>query len=103
MKRRSRRPTQCLALVCRACSSDAVAIAERREHGRAHWWLQIRCGACGSWRETLLPRVVFAPLERMLESDRREIAATAARLERERVEEEVGRFSAAIDAVVLPV
>jgi hypothetical protein len=39
---------------CPDCNSDAVALVGLDEHGPAHWWLQLRCGACGRWREVVL-------------------------------------------------
>ena len=39
---------------CPFCNSDAVALVGMEEHGSAHWRLQLRCGACGRWRETVL-------------------------------------------------
>ena len=39
---------------CPDCNSDAVALVGLEEHGPAHWWLQLRCGACGRWREAVL-------------------------------------------------
>jgi uncharacterized Zn finger protein len=88
-RRDARRPTLFIALVCPACSSDAVAVAERHAHGPAHWWARMRCGACGRWRETIVARSLFASLERLIEVDLAAIREAIARLERadERVDD----------------
>jgi hypothetical protein len=39
---------------CPDCNSDAVALVGLEEHGLAHWWMQLRCGGCGRWREIVV-------------------------------------------------
>ena len=39
---------------CPDCNSDAVALVGLEEHGPAHWWMQLRCGGCGHWREIVV-------------------------------------------------
>jgi hypothetical protein len=101
-RRPPRRPTLFVALVCPGCSSDAVAVTDRHEHGPAHWRVRMRCGECGSWRETVIARLLFTSLERVIEADLAEMQEAVARLEQARIEDEVSRFSAELDAPAFP-
>jgi hypothetical protein len=81
---------------CPACRSDAVAIVTLQEHGRDHWWLQLRCGECGAWRVTVLDEPGADRFQRDYEAHVSLIEKDAERLDRERMEVEADVFAQAL-------
>jgi hypothetical protein len=81
---------------CPACRSDAVAVVTLREHGRDHWWLQLRCGECGAWRVTVLDEQGAERFQSDYEAHVAAIEKDADRLDRERMETEADVFAQAL-------
>jgi hypothetical protein len=82
---------------CGACGARMVNPMDWHEHDRAHWWVRLRCGACGVSREVVVSDADVKQLERDLEPGLRRIAATVDRLDHERMLREVEAFTAALD------
>jgi hypothetical protein len=81
---------------CPACRSDAVAVVTLHEHGRDHWWLQLRCGECGAWRVTVLDEQGVERFQRDYEAHVTEIEKAAEQLDRARLELEADVFAQAL-------
>ena len=45
-------------VVCPTCSADCVVPTDWAEHDERHWWIRLRCGACGAVREVIEPDAV---------------------------------------------
>jgi hypothetical protein len=82
---------------CPACRSDAVAVVTLHEHGRDHWWLQLRCGECGAWRVTVLDEQGAERFQNDYEAHVTLIEKDAERLDRERMELEADVFAQALE------
>jgi hypothetical protein len=85
------------SLACPACRADAVAVVTLHEHGRDHWWLQLRCGECGAWRVTVLDEQAADRFQRDYETHISLIEKDAERLDRERMELEADVFAQALE------
>jgi hypothetical protein len=81
---------------CSICGARTVNPVDWHEHGPRHWWVRLRCGECAWSREAVITDAEARQLERDLELGLREIAAVAARLDRERMENEVAVFVTAL-------
>jgi hypothetical protein len=82
---------------CGACRARLVNPVEWHERDRSHWWIRLRCGACGWSREVVVGDEDANQLERDLEPGLRVIAAAVERLDRERMRREVDAFAAALE------
>lgn len=81
---------------CPDCNSDAVALVGLDEHGPAHWWLQLRCGACGRWREIVLDDEGADRFQHDYESHLMAIEDDAAELDMARMRAEADVFAEAL-------
>jgi hypothetical protein len=82
---------------CLVCASDSVIPVEWDEQEGNAWWMRLRCGACGSFRD--VDAVPHATAQRYdLELDRGVglIANALRRLERERMSVEAETFATAL-------
>jgi hypothetical protein len=66
------------------------------ESGPADWWLLLRCGGCGTWRDVVASNHAVAAFDRMLDEARDVIGAAAERLEREWLSAQADTFGAAL-------
>ena len=69
--------------MCRMCFEGFVYPVTWTESGADSWWLLLRCGGCGSWRDVVASNTVVAEFDRMLDDDMEAMSAEADRLERE--------------------
>jgi ribosomal protein S27AE len=83
-------------IVCVTCGSDFVSPMEWAEHDETNWWMRLRCGRCGELREVVVSEEVARRYDRALDRTSEAIAATLARLERERMTAEVEAFTTAL-------
>jgi hypothetical protein len=83
--------------VCGDCGSHVVNPVDWHESDEAHWWVRLRCGACGESREVTITDDEATQLERDLAPGLREIATTVAGLDRERMLQEAEIFIAALE------
>jgi len=96
-RRRIFRPRRETLADCGACGADFVHPVEWSPEGEEHWWMLLRCGACGSSREATVPDSEAALYD--LELDRAEhgIERAADRLSRERLAEQTEAFATALE------
>ena len=62
----------CLHL-CRECGEDFVYPVTWTESGTDAWWLLLRCGACGVWRDVVASNAAVAAFDRVLDEGNAEI------------------------------
>jgi hypothetical protein len=67
-------------VVCRARRVSPVACEER---GSGWWWVRVRCGECGTFRQVVIDDAEAARFDMDLETGAEEIAAALAAFERE--------------------
>ena len=83
-------------IVCQTCRSDFVSPIDWTEHGESDWWMRLRCGQCGEVRETVVSQAVADRYDRALDRTSEPIVATLARLDRERMNDEIEAFATAL-------
>ena len=83
-------------VTCSICGSRTVNPVDWHEHDERHWWVRLRCGTCAWSREAVITDAEAQQLDRDLEPGLRKIAALAERLDRERMENDVDVFVAAL-------
>jgi hypothetical protein len=66
------------------------------ESGPAEWWLQLRCGGCGTWRDVVAGNHLVEEFDRKLDRDMDTIEAAADRLARESFLAQADTFGAAL-------
>jgi hypothetical protein len=93
---RARRGSVDGLVVCEMCGSDFVSPMEWAEHDATYWWMRLRCGQCGAFREAIVSQEIADRYDRALDRTSEPIVATLARLERERMSEEVEAFATAL-------
>ena len=81
---------------CTACGLDYVHPVDWRPHGDRHWWMLLRCGACGEIREETVPDPVAEVYDRELDRAERGIRRAADRLSRERMAQQAESFATAL-------
>lgn len=65
---------------CRECEADSVHPVEWEPFGDTHWWILLRCGACGVRGEGLVANAVAQRFDRELDEAQDEIVRAADRL-----------------------
>jgi hypothetical protein len=65
---------------CRACQSDSVHPVEWEPFGETHWWILLRCGACGARNEGLVANAAAQRFDRELDEAQDEMVRAADRL-----------------------
>jgi hypothetical protein len=69
--------------LCRECGDDFVHPVTWTESGPHAWWLLLRCGGCGEWRDVVASNDAVAAFDRVLDEDIALIRSAADRLGRE--------------------
>jgi hypothetical protein len=82
--------------VCPTCGEEFVYPVTWTESGPANWWLLLRCGACGTWRDVIASNRVVAVFDRILDEEMAMIRAAAERLARESLSAQAETLSAAL-------
>ena len=82
--------------VCPKCGEDFVYPVTWAESGPADWWLLLRCGGCGSWRDLVASNRVVEAFDRTLDVKMARIRAAADRLARESLSAQAETFSTAL-------
>ena len=67
------------------------------ESGADAWWLLLRCGGCGSWRDVVASNSAVAAFDRVLDEGSAEIELEADRLGRESLRAEADALGTALD------
>jgi len=81
---------------CSACGADFVHPVAWHPHDDKHWWMFLRCGACGKTRELTVPDSEADLFDHELDRAQTAIRRAADRLSRERLAEETEAFAAAL-------
>jgi hypothetical protein len=66
------------------------------ELDQTQWWVQLRCGDCGTWSEVVLSNAQAAVLDVALDRQTAQIRAAADRLDAERMADAADAFVAAL-------
>ena len=80
-----------------SCHADLVHPAEWHESGDEHWWMLLRCGACGTAREVVVTNEVAERYGRDLDAAQAEMARAAHALDVERMAAEAETFAEALE------
>jgi hypothetical protein len=83
--------------LCRECGEDFVYPVTWTESGPDAWWLLLRCGGCGSWRDVVASNAAVADFDRVLDEESAEIELAADRLGRESLRAEADALCTALD------
>ena len=81
---------------CLMCGRDFVNPVDWEQVGDSHWWLLLRCGECGTWRETTVEDEIAQRFD--VELDRRAdvLAGALHRLDKQRMTAWVEAFVGAL-------
>jgi hypothetical protein len=82
---------------CTTCGSDFVVPVDWGERDAARWWLWLRCGECGAYREVVVPDADARRYEAALNRGVEEIGDTLRRIDLTRMADEAEAFSKALE------
>jgi hypothetical protein len=82
--------------LCPTCGEEFVYPVTWTESGPADWWLLLRCGACGTWRDVVASNNTVEAFDRILDEEMDVIRAAAERLARESLSAQAETLSAAL-------
>ena len=82
--------------LCRECGDDFVYPVTWTESGPDAWWLLLRCGGCGDWRDVVASNTTVAAFDRILDEGSEEIELAADRLGRESLRDQADRLGTAL-------
>jgi transcription elongation factor Elf1 len=82
---------------CPGCGHDAVHPVWWEALDEEHWWIALRCGACGARSEQLVTNAVAAGFDRDLDRARAEIVDEAERMSLEIMSTEADAFAVALE------
>ena len=82
--------------VCPKCGEGFVYPVTWTESGAADWWLLLRCGACGSWRDVVASNHAVDVFDHVLDEHMRVIKTAAERLARESLSAQADTLGAAL-------
>jgi len=88
---------------CPACGGEFVYLVRWHEADERHWWVLLRCGECGSWRDGRFTDEVLQRFDRRLNEELERIAEAADRLHREWRSTEADVFAAALERDLIDV
>jgi hypothetical protein len=71
--------------LCRQCRHETVVPVRREATGPSRWWIRLRCGSCGSFREVLVTDEEALALDARLHRSAQPIADAIERLDRQRM------------------
>ena len=81
---------------CALCHADCVVPVWFEETDGEHWHMVLRCGACDTFRDVVVPDDVAHAYDRDLRDGMREIRTALDRLDRERMAVQTDAFIAAL-------
>jgi uncharacterized Zn finger protein len=82
---------------CSACGADFVHPVEWSTHDHEHWWMLLRCGACGDRREEIVPDGEAQAYDRELDRAEHDMKREAERLNREQLAQQAESFATALE------
>ena len=95
-RRRGRYRRKVPLQVCVACGEAFVYPVTWSESGPESWWLLLRCGSCGVWRELFARDDAVEAYDRFLDRGTAAITREANQLDRERLAAQVDSFGEAL-------
>jgi uncharacterized Zn finger protein len=81
---------------CPRCGEEFVYPVTWTESGPADWWLLLRCGACGAWRDVIASNQAVEAFDRLLDEQVRVIRTAAERIARESLSAQADILRAAL-------
>ena len=81
---------------CRVCGRDFVNPVEWEPIDAATWWMLLRCGECGTWREVTVSNAVAERYDAELDRRVEVLDRTLRRLDGQRMAAEVETMIAAL-------
>jgi uncharacterized Zn finger protein len=81
---------------CPRCSEEFVYPVTWTESGPADWWVLLRCGACGAWRDVIASNQAVEAFDRLLDEHVHMIRTAAERLARESLSAQADTLGAAL-------
>jgi uncharacterized Zn finger protein len=81
---------------CPRCGEEFVYPVTWTESGPADWWLLLRCGACGAWRDVIASNQAVEAFDRLLDEQVRVIRTAAERIARESLSAQADALGAAL-------
>ena len=82
--------------ICQSCGADSVIPTEWTQQVDSSWWMHLRCGSCGAFREVVVPDAAAQRYDADLDRGTHEIAAALRRLEREQMAEQADALATAL-------
>jgi hypothetical protein len=82
---------------CPSCRTDYVCPVEWEEVDETHWWMRLRCGGCGVWREVVANDEEAAGFDAALARQTASIERALAQLDLERMAADVDLLVTALD------
>jgi hypothetical protein len=82
---------------CPDCRQPFVCPMEWETAGEEHWRMQLRCGACGAWREVLVTNDEASEFDLVLDRHCAQILRAVRKLELEEMEADLETFVTALD------
>jgi hypothetical protein len=82
---------------CPDCRQPFVCPMEWETAGEEHWRIELRCGACGSWREELVTNEEAREFDLVLDRQCAQIARRLHELERDEMRAGLETFVTALD------
>lgn len=87
--------------ICRECCEPFAYPVTWAESGPDNWWVLLRCGACGTWRDTISPNSAVAAFDCFLDEGTASISAELERLERELLRADAETLGTALELDLL--
>ena len=81
---------------CSECGADFVHPVEWSPNDGGTWWMLLRCGACGTSREEIVPDEEAERYDRELDMAEYRMRRAADRLSKELLEEQAESFATAL-------
>jgi hypothetical protein len=82
---------------CRDCQHETVVPVRWEPTGRSRWWIRLRCGSCGSFREVVVTDEEALALDARLHRGAQPIADAIERLDRQRMARMADALAVALD------
>jgi len=82
---------------CRVCGSDSVHPVDWEPFGDTHWWILLRCGACGDRGEGLVANAAAQRFDRELDEAQDEMVRAADRLGLEILSAEIESLTVSLE------
>jgi len=82
---------------CPACGEAFVCPVAWETDGEEHWWIQLRCAACDTWRDVRATNAEAKQFDLVLDRQCGEIHREVLRIDREHMRAELATLIAALE------